>query len=226
MQPHFIDDHRMDQTPPATNLHGSGSENQNSRKNTMNHKQKGQSKQKKGTPVEDSDSSTKKKSHLGDLPGFGSKYVAPIQDDYDNNFGFDDDDSNQNQDNNAGNDSRYSNAEKYLDDFDQEEKEGFKVEVKRPNKKKAAPVSSGNRKHSKFGGNKGKTFEIDDVDDENEIEEDIQTDRDKDMGLLGDNIQSSLGHQAGITVSQSLGIDPSVDSLALDEYDHIEVVEV
>ena len=44
-------------------------------------------------------------------------------------------------------------------------------------------------------------------------------------GMLGDNIQSSAGH-AGITVSQSLGIDPSVDSLALDEYDHIEVVEV
>ena len=82
-----------------------------------------------------------------------------------------------------------------MDDFDQEEKEGFKVEVKRPNKKKSAPVSSGNRKHSKFGGNnKGKTFEIDDVEDDNEIEEDIQTDRDKDFGLLGDNIQSSLGH--------------------------------
>jgi hypothetical protein len=82
-----------------------------------------------------------------------------------------------------------------LDDFEQEEKEGFKVEVKRPNKKKAAPVSSVNRgKHSKFGGNKGKTFEIDDVEDDDGIEEDIQTDRDKDFGLLGDNIQSSLGH--------------------------------
>ena len=93
--------------------------------------------------------------------------------------------------NDAGNDSRYSNAEKYLDAFDQEEKEGFKVEVKRPNKKKAAPVSSGNRgKHSKFG---KKAFEIDDVDND-EIEEDIQTDRDKDFGMLGDNIQSSLGH--------------------------------
>ena len=74
------------------------------------------------------------------------------------------------ENNEAGNDSRYSNAEKYLDAFDQEEKEGFKVEVKRPNKKKAAPVSSGNRgKHSKFG---KKAFEIDDVDND-EIEEDI-----------------------------------------------------
>ena len=34
-------------------------------------------------------------SSLGDLPGFGSKYVAPVQDDndYDNNFGFDDDEA-------------------------------------------------------------------------------------------------------------------------------------
>jgi len=76
-----MDDHRMDQTPPATNVHGSGSENQNSRKNTMNHKQKGQSKQKKGAPVADSDSSSKKANamtSLGNLPAFGSKYVAPI----------------------------------------------------------------------------------------------------------------------------------------------------
>ena len=28
-----------------------------------------------------------------------------------------------------------------------------------------------------------------------------------------------------ITISQSLGVDPSVDSLALDDYDHIEPVE-
>lgn len=64
-------------------------------------------------------------------------------------------------------------------------------------------------------------------DDDNDelIEEDIPTDRENVM-TNQDNIISSLGHQAGITVSQSLGIDPSVDSLALDEYDHIEVVEI
>lgn len=61
--------------------------------------------------------------------------------------------------------------------------------------------------------------------EDDEIEEDIPTDREKEPHYQ-DNIISSLGHQAGITVSQSLGIDPSVDSLALDEYDHIEVVEV
>lgn len=38
---------------------------------------------------------------------------------------------------------------------------------------------------------------------------------------MGDGLTHSAGGY-GITVSQSLGIDPSVDSLALDEYDHIE----
>lgn len=36
------------------------------------------------------------------------------------------------------------------------------------------------------------------------------------------NPAHSLG---GITVSQSLGVDPSVDSLALEDYDHVEPVE-
>lgn len=35
-------------------------------------------------------------------------------------------------------------------------------------------------------------------------------------------ISESMG---GITVSQSLGVDPSVDSLALEDYDYIEPVE-
>lgn len=30
--------------------------------------------------------------------------------------------------------------------------------------------------------------------------------------------------QYGITVSQSLGIDPSVDSLAIEDYDYVETV--
>lgn len=34
-----------------------------------------------------------------------------------------------------------------------------------------------------------------------------------------------IGDIHGITVSQSLGIDPSVDSLQLEEYDHIEEVD-
>lgn len=44
-------------------------------------------------------------------------------------FGDEEQDSNQNM-------SKYSNAEKYLDDLDAEERDGFKVEVKRPNARK------------------------------------------------------------------------------------------
>ena len=60
-------------------------------------------------------------------------------------------------------------------------------------------------------------------DEDDGIEEDIQTERND---ANENKIESSLGHQAGITVSQSLGIDPSVDSLAIDEYDHVEIVEI
>jgi len=37
--------------------------------------------------------------------------------------------------------------------------------------------------------------------------------------------ESSSARGFGITVSQSLGIDKSVDSLALDDYDHIEIID-
>ena len=55
--------------------------------------------------------------------------------------------------------------------------------------------------------------------EEDIIEEDIQTDRDDQQNLLNPPMQ-----QQAITVSQSLGIDPSVDSLAIEDYDYVEVV--
>ena len=55
----------------------------------------------------------------------------------------------------------------------------------------------------------------DDGIDEDLFEEDIQTDR--------DHLNFNEPVHA-VTVSQSLGVDPSVDSLALDDYDHIEPV--
>ncbi len=42
------------------------------------------------------------------------------------------------------------------------------------------------------------------------------------VGRMGNPAGQSIG---GITVSQSLGVDPSVDSLALEDYDHVEPVE-
>jgi len=56
-----------------------------------------------------------------------------------------------------------------------------------------------------------------------DIEEDIQSEHDHEQHTHGKDSESGRGF--GITVSQSLGIDKSVDSLALDEYDHIENIE-
>lgn len=64
----------------------------------------------------------------------------------------------------------------------------------------------------------------DDFDDD--IEEDLPEQNDivvdEDLNARSANVAGS-GH--GITVSQSLGVDPSVDSLALEDYDHVEPVE-
>ena len=61
---------------------------------------------------------------------------------------------------------------------------------------------------------------------EEEIDEEIQSEDDN----LGEsqNVQQNpnrLTESGGITASQSLGVDPSVDSMVLEEYDHIEPVE-
>ena len=58
-------------------------------------------------------------------------------------------------------------------------------------------------------------------DDFDEIEEDLPVD---DVQLDTEQIGIANSGQ-GITVSQSLGVDPSVDSLALEDYDHVEPVE-
>jgi hypothetical protein len=72
-------------------------------------------------------------SSLGDLPGF-NKPSQPKNDfgfaGFDDEFGEqeeEDDEDYRNQ--NQNNMSKYSNAEKYLDEFDNEERDGFKLEV-------------------------------------------------------------------------------------------------
>lgn len=74
---------------------------------------------------------------------------------------------------------------------------------------------------------------------EEEFEDDIEEDLPEDNHLLDSNdnvgghnqIKTSGGGNAagqsmgGITASLSLGVDPSVDSLALEDYDHVEPVE-
>ena len=70
---------------------------------------------------------------------------------------------------------------------------------------------------------KKNAFEItDNYDDdfEYDIEEDLPVEEPQPTSAR--NVADS---GQGITVSQSLGVDPSVDSLALEDYDHVEPVE-
>ena len=125
-------------------------------------------------------------SSLGDLPGF-NKPNQPKNDfgfaGFDDEFGENDDDDEDYRNQNQNNMSKYSNAEKYLDEFDNEERDGFKLEVK-GNKKQ----NQNNKKvfSNKYGGSKGNKY-----DDDDDIEEDIVTERDHDKM---DKIESSLGH--------------------------------
>ena len=67
----------------------------------------------------------------------------------------------------------------------------------------------------------------DDFDDE--IEEDLPDQHDdlqiEDEAAARNQPAMASGSGHGITVSQSLGVDPSVDSLALEDYDYTEPVE-
>ena len=93
--------------------------------------------------------------------------------------------------------SKYSNHEKLLEDYENDEREGFKVEVnKRPDARgRHAATSSGRKGDKNFSNKFGQNNDDQDMDD---IEEDIQTERNDGNE---NKIESSLGHQAGITVS-------------------------
>ena len=101
-------------------------------------------------------------------------------------------------------------ANKMVEEVSREEKTGYRAEI--PNVKKE-------EKKNEIIDTYGDDFE--------EIDEDLP----EDNHLLDSNDNYNHQNQAitesagGITVSQSLGVDPSVDSLALDDYDHIEPVE-
>ena len=102
-----------------------------------------------------------------------------------------------------------------LEEQKREEKSGYRAEI--PSFQ--APDKQKSKKEDDIIDTYGDDFE-------EEIEEDIPDDNNlaesNDNVNPHKNITESLG---GITVSQSLGVDPSVDSLALEDYDHIEPVE-
>eukprot|EP00347_Sterkiella_histriomuscorum_P004528 403360119 len=145
---------------------------------------------------------------LDDLPSLGGKkpVVQQKKDPYD--FDLDDLEDDNDDKNMKKMDSKYSMAQKQLMDYEEEENKGYSMKVN-------APINQAK--------NQKKPSNVYDDFVEEEIEEDIQSDRYND----DKNIESSgRGGGFGITVSQSLGIDKSVDSLELDEYDHIEFVEL
>ena len=138
-------------------------------------------------------------------------------------------------------------ANSLLDDYSREEKSGFKAEINSGSDKIGYDASkeekSGNKANGKFNnGNNNKNGadqkdkdkkkcgspeqEEEYYNDEfDEIDEDLPPNDDELEASGGDVRPSKIGESHGITVSQSLGIDPSVDSLALEDYDLIEPVE-
>ncbi len=104
-------------------------------------------------------------------------------------------------------------ATRILEEQKREEKQGYRAEIPSFNDK------SKGKKEDDIIDTYGDDFE-------EEIEEDLPDDNNllesNDNVNPHKNVTESLG---GITVSQSLGVDPSVDSLALEDYDHIEPVE-
>ena len=151
--------------------------------------------------------------------GFGGfdEDAKPVEEE--SNNGFDDFDINEDAFGDSSN--KFDEAEKHLKDFYKEENEGFKISAQKKKDDKAKQARKQGFKVNIGGMNRKDSY--DDDFDEEIIEEDIQTDRDDQMNLMNP-AAISAGAQHGITVSQSLGIDPSVDSLAIEDYDYVEVV--
>lgn len=135
-------------------------------------------------------------------------YSGGFNDKNDYNFdGFDDIEGSGKSDKRSPVQDKYSNAMKQLDEFDNDQRDGFKVEVKRPQsgKNKANPNSSGKKNRKNFGtkfGSNANEYGRETGDNDDDIEEDIQTEREKEsVGNYDNKIESSLGYQGGITVS-------------------------
>ena len=134
-----------------------------------------------------------------------------------------------------------------LEEQSQEERSGFRAEIHKSDQSKSSnhspsPVAPPSKQVIGLKHEKSNEFADNYVDDFDEIDEDIKVDNEIDYtdnqisGSGNNNITANAGaggvkttfiseSMGGITVSQSLGVDPSVDSLALEDYDHIEPVE-
>ncbi|TNV77728.1 hypothetical protein FGO68_gene6451 [Halteria grandinella] len=145
-------------------------------------------------------------STLNDLPSLGNPKKATVAANDFDEFGLNDDEDADSDKLKKISGSKYNNskAQKLLKDHEDEEHKGYNVRVQK----------------------RGHVYTADDDD----IQEEIQSEDQDPRGQNTANKNSGGGESSsargfGITVSQSLGIDKSVDSMAIDEYDHIEDIE-
>jgi len=109
-----------------------------------------------------------------------------------------------------------------LDDVAVEDKHGMNLNMNRPAASQQNTQANA-KNNQKKEPSVSEEFNGDQYDDDfDDIEEDLPVDE-----VQPDDIHiTGIGASGqGITVSQSLGVDPSVDSLALEDYDHVEPVE-
>ena len=142
-------------------------------------------------------------------------------------------------------DKHLEKATSLLDELSREERSGYKAEIAglKSNVDKIANEPSPDRSdRAPFAGKSDNkpvqnaepvrrtTSQLDDNYDADDFEEEIdeelpEDDLGLDISAAGMAGFGKIEASHGITVSQSLGIDPSVDSLALEDYDLIEPVE-
>ena len=136
-------------------------------------------------------------------------------------------------------DKHLAKANNLLAELEDEQKRGFNLgqsqdddfdDMDRSEKKTGSKKVGGLGQMQLNGGiskETGSDANYDDDFDDDDIEEDLPADQNDPLDDADLNARSANvgGSGAGITVSQSLGVDPSVDSLALEDYDHVEPVE-
>lgn len=113
-------------------------------------------------------------------------------------------------------------ADDLLREMDREEKRGFNLAGRKK--------SLGDDLNSRVNFNNNKVADKDsdeNIDDkyEDDFSDDIEEDLPEDNQPDPVDEAADSRNNVAITVSQSLGVDPSVDSLALEDYDHVEPVE-
>lgn len=161
------------------------------------------------------DNSSKKSSLVGDSPGQENKKLSSLNDLpplTQKKGGLEPLNFNPKEDESITKEKKnLAEVDKKLKEF--EMKDSMKVEMSK---------SSPDKKAQKFGGKqtKPKAAGFDDYDDD--FEDDIAEDLPVEDFDANDHRDNHEFGESGVSASQSMGIDPSVNSLDIEEYDHVE----